>query len=253
MGLLGMDVLKYYCIQLDFAAGKVRFLDDEHADKKTWGQSFPLTDIGDGCFSIHDNLAGLKGRDSLVDTRCDASGWLRPEAFRQWTNQESAVDGRIYSPDGTPGGEMYHDLDLLPLSAQTLASDDEHIKFNGVGLSALAENVVTFDFPKRTMYLRHTSDWPLPARDAEAEARASANSSFKAFKQLLKSGRLPGVSKHQPGKTTAVRYSNVSSPYLDTVTYDARKMGDSSNDHSLYHFTFTRTAKNGPWKLQKPG
>ena len=29
MGMLGYDTLRHYCIQLDFAAGKLRFLDDE--------------------------------------------------------------------------------------------------------------------------------------------------------------------------------------------------------------------------------
>jgi hypothetical protein len=29
MGILGMDCLRHYCIQLDFAAGKMRFLDPE--------------------------------------------------------------------------------------------------------------------------------------------------------------------------------------------------------------------------------
>ena len=36
MGVLGYDVLKHYCLQLDFAAGKIRFLDDERADRQTW-------------------------------------------------------------------------------------------------------------------------------------------------------------------------------------------------------------------------
>jgi hypothetical protein len=86
MGFIGMDVLEHYCLLLDFAAGKVRFLDDEHADKKNWGAPFPLTDIGDGCFSIKDNLAGGKGPGSMIDTGNDTCGWLVPALFQQWTN-----------------------------------------------------------------------------------------------------------------------------------------------------------------------
>jgi hypothetical protein len=33
MGVVGFDCLRHYCIQLDFAGGKMRFLDDEQADK----------------------------------------------------------------------------------------------------------------------------------------------------------------------------------------------------------------------------
>lgn len=83
MGILGMDVLGNYCIQLDFAAGKLRCLNDELADKKDWGQLIPLSDIDNGCFFINDNLAGAKGSGSEIDTGCDYCGWLTPELFPQ--------------------------------------------------------------------------------------------------------------------------------------------------------------------------
>jgi hypothetical protein len=247
MGFLGMDVLRNYCIQLDFAAGKMRFLDDEHADKKKWGEPFPLTDIGDGCFTINENLAGVKGLGSVIDSGCDNSGWLQPALFRQWTNHESSADEKIYSPDGTLGGEIYRDLDLRVLDAKSLASDDTKIKFNGIGLRVLAENLVTLDFPKRTMYLKRTSDWPLATGNIEAAMKSAAKSSMQSLEQLLKKYRLPGASKGDHGKTTAFHYNHVPSPYLDTATWDALISGNSS----IYHYTFTRTAKNGPWKLQK--
>jgi hypothetical protein len=240
MGVLGMDVLRNYCIQLDFAAGKMRFLDDEHADKTKWGEPFPLTDIGDGCFTINENLAGVKSLGSVIDTGCDNSGWLQPALFQQWTNRES-------SADGTLGGEIYRDLDLRVLDAKSLASDDTHIKFNGIGLRVLAENLVTLDFPNRTMYLKRTSDWPLATRDLEVVMKSAAKSSMQSLEQLLKTDQLPGGTKGDHGKTTAFHFNHVPSPYLDTATWDALKNGDSS----IYHYAFTRTAKNGPWKLQK--
>ena len=247
MGFIGMDVLEHYCLQLDFAAGKVRFLDDEHADKINWGAPFPLTDIGDGCCSINDNLAGVKGPGSVIDTGCNASGWLVPALFRQWTNQASAADKKIYFPDGTLGGEIYHDLDLRRLDAKSVANDDVHTKLNGIGLRALAENLVTLDFPKRTMYLKHTSDWPLASREMNAAMKSAQKSSIKPLGQLKKSGQLPGTSKNDHGKWTAFHFTHFASPYLDTATWDGLINGDSST----HHYTFTRVAKNGPWTLQK--
>ncbi len=247
-GFIGMDVLQNYCIQLDFAAGKVHFLDDEHADKTNWGTAFPLTDIGDGCFYINDNLTGMKGPASLVDTGCNQSGWLWPSLYRQWTNQESAADEKIYSPDGTLGGEIYHDIDLRQLDAKAAASDDGHVKFNGVGLRALAQNLVTFDFPKRTMYLKHVSNWPLLTKDYEVTVESAAKSSAKTLVHLLYRNQLPGMPKGDQGTTTDFHFDQDSSPYLDTGTLDVLKTGDSS---SIYHYTFTRTSKHGAWKLQK--
>jgi hypothetical protein len=247
MGIIGMDVLHNYCIQLDFAAGKMRFLDDEHADKKNWGEPFPLTDIGDGCFSINENLAGVKGLGSVIDTGCDSSGWLRPALFQQWTNQDSSAEGKIHSPDGKLRAEIYHDLDFRELDAKSLATDDSHIKFNGIGLRVLAQNLVTFDFPNRTMYLKRTSKWPLADKETLATATVTANSALKFLIQLSKTNHLPGASKNGTGKTTDFHYNHDDSPYLDSVTWTGLKNGDVS----IYHYTVIRTSKRDPWKLQK--
>jgi len=247
MGFLGMDVLHNYCLQLDFAAGKIRFLDDERADKKKWGEPFPLTDIGDGCFSINENLAAVKGVGSVIDTGCDSSGWLRPEMLQQWTNRNSSADGKIHSPDGTLGAEIYHDLDFRDLDAKSLATDDSHIKFNGIGLRLLAENLVTLDFPNRTMYLKRTSKWPLVNKAMMAKTMTVAKSALKFLIQLNKKNQLPGASKNDKGKTTDVHFDHDDSPYLDSVTWYLWK----NDDASIYHYTVIRTSKRGAWKLRK--
>ena len=41
--ILGMDCLHHYCIQLDFTAGKLRFLDPDHLKTEELGQPFPIT------------------------------------------------------------------------------------------------------------------------------------------------------------------------------------------------------------------
>ena len=247
MGFLGMDVLQNYCLQLDFAAGKIRFLDDEHVDKKNWGQPFPLTDIGDGCFSIAENLSGMKGLGSVIDTGCNSSGWLRPELFQQWTNQDSAADAKVRFPDGVLGGEIYHDLDFHALDAKLLSTNDTHTSLNGIGLRVLAQNLVTFDFPNRTMYLKRTSKWPLVDKDVKAKVMVMAKSALKFLLQLKDQNQLPGYSKNDHGEATDFHGNHEDSPYRDSATCNLLKNGDSS----IYHYTFARTSKRGPWKLQK--
>src|SRR5262249_21825619 len=41
-GILGMDCLKHYCVQLDFKAAKMRFLDSRHLNAEELGEVFPL-------------------------------------------------------------------------------------------------------------------------------------------------------------------------------------------------------------------
>jgi hypothetical protein len=245
-GIIGMDVLQYYCIQLDFDAGTMRFIDDKHADTNNWGTSFPMTALGDGCFSIDENLAGAKGSPSLVDTGCNSSGWLRPELYRQWTNQ-AATNIRVHLPDGTLGGESYCDLDLRVLDTKVAASDDGHVKYNGVGLRALAQNLVTLDFPHNTLYLEHINDYSLQPKDLEERMVSAEKSSIKTLEHLLETNQLPGASKNSHGKTTAFHFDHDADPYLDTGTLDVVKNGDSS----VYHYMFTRTSKHGPWKLKR--
>jgi len=247
MGIIGMDVLQNCCLQLDFAAGKIRFLDDAPADTKNWGEPFPLTDIGDGCFSINENLAGVKGLGSVIDTGCNSSGWLRPELFQQWTNCEQTAVKKIHSPTGVLGGETYHDIDLRELDAKSLASDDTHTKFNGIGLRVLSENLVTLDFPRRTMYLKRTSKWPLHDQDETAAAASTARSALEFLLELNKKNQVPGSSKDDSGRTTDFHFDHDISPYLDSVTWDILK----KDDPSLYHYTVIRASKHGPWKLQK--
>lgn len=41
-GILGMDCLSHYCIQIDFAAGRLRFLDSAHLQREALGTPFPV-------------------------------------------------------------------------------------------------------------------------------------------------------------------------------------------------------------------
>jgi hypothetical protein len=155
MGILGADILQHYCIQLDFAAGKMRFLDDERADKKMWGKAFRIVALNsrDARPSVAGNLFGAQGPHSLIDSGFDDDGWLMPKYHRQWTNQAvPPAKGETRSPDGMFGGEKYP---FVSLRAQDVESD-------GIGIHFLARHLVTLDFPKRTMYLQRQIFGPLP-------------------------------------------------------------------------------------------
>jgi NPCBM/NEW2 domain/Aspartyl protease len=155
MGILGMDVLEHYCIQLDFAAGKMRFLDDASADKHKWGKAFPIVALNsnDSRPAVAYNLLGLQGPHSLIDSGCDSDGWLMPKYFGQWTNQAVAPPkGEARSPNGYFDGEKYLFV--------SLARND--VESDGIGLRFLARHLVTLDFPDHTLYLKHQSIGPLP-------------------------------------------------------------------------------------------
>jgi len=129
--------------------------DAERADKKIWGKAFPIVPLNsrDPRPAVGENLLGAHGPHSLIDSGCDADGWLMPQFFRQWTNQAvPAAKGEARSPAGMFDGEKYP---LVSLRAQDVESD-------GIGIRFLARHLVTLNFPNRTMYLQRQSIGPLP-------------------------------------------------------------------------------------------
>ncbi|HTV42236.1 MAG TPA: hypothetical protein VMF08_16820 [Candidatus Sulfotelmatobacter sp.] len=244
MGILGIDVLKHYCVQLDFQSGKVRFLDAARADKKDWGRPFHLTYTWSDCMIIDENLTGAKGAHSMLDTGDNADGFLTPKLYQQWTNQSAPLaNGEFRSPNGTLGGEMYHDLDLVGLQKSQL---DNHTRFNTIGLHVLSENLVTFDFPERTMYLKRTSDWPLLDKETQAATDSVGQSAADFSHSLRVKGQLPGWTTNDVPENGVAHWTHQTNG-LDLVTLDEQKKGGSS----VYHYTFTRQTQSSPWKLEK--
>ena len=175
MGILGMDCLRHYCIQLDFAARKMRFLDPEHPGTDL-GRSFPLTSSvwsGGASFVRHGSLVVESGSKTLVDTGCNIDGLLVPQLFEGEARQRGAVPvlrvegGVVKGPE--PGllscresvwaGETYTDLVIGECGGSWM-----HRKLmggNAIGLRFLARHQVTFNFPKGVMYLKRISAGPL--------------------------------------------------------------------------------------------
>jgi hypothetical protein len=227
LGVLGMDVLEHYCLQLDFAAGKLRFLDDAQADKSGWGRAFPIGPLNDQDPrpAVAANLFGEEGPRSLIDSGYDVDGWLMPQNYRQWTNQVAlTTTDKARSPDGRFAGETYPEVTLRV----------EKVESDGIGLAFLARHLVTMDFPNHTLYLKRTSTGPLPS---------AGESALTYLKHLKNQGRLPGWSREEQGAPRDLKKTVAD----NTVTVEATK----SSESSVYHYQLTRASAEAPWKLVK--
>lgn len=239
MGILGIDVLQHYCVQLDFDDGKVRFLDDQHADPAGWGRAFSLFYLSDGCYCISENLTGTPGAYSLIDTGCNYDGWLTPDLFQRWTNGAApSISGLVHAPSGILAGQTYTNLNLRGVDPKLLKSDDQHIKFNGIGLQFLGRHLVTFDFPQQTLYLKRT--------DVETVSHEDIKDDVKAAQQVIldleAKGKLPGWTNGESMASSHIKFS-FDYPYF--VTFDIRKTGDLSS----YHYKLGRASKESSWNL----
>jgi hypothetical protein len=160
MGIIGLDCLVNYCVQLDFTAGKMRFLNPDQVDPIELGEAFPLTlsgksenkKISTRFLSIrHAGPFGGSNTDLMIDTGYNNDGAIDDGVIKGHYFTRVAhffIPGR----DLRVGKCVWNGKDYTKLRIGT--------GWNAVGLRFLARHLVTFDFPKRKVYLKQTSVGP---------------------------------------------------------------------------------------------
>jgi len=161
--ILGMDILRHYCIQLDFNTRKIRFLDPDHLDASGLGKQFPISLSGDNHVVVHEDFLGAK--KWVVDTGAPCDGGMTAQDFGLALRGQQVVpetDGPVNDrrlnacfSKADFGGNTYSNLLI-----QELHQDFEDGP-NIIGLNILARNFVTFNFPKRMMYMKQVTTDPL--------------------------------------------------------------------------------------------
>ena len=153
MGILAMDCLHHYCIQLDFATHKIRFLNPD-AHEANLGKAFPLK-ISRAGVTVRASFINTNEVKSGIDSAEYLDGSLKPDQFqlalkehsqalaRQWTNESGNIFMVQFS-SASFAGETYTNVVVR-----------EHS--NGedtIGLHLLSRYLVTLNFPRQTMYLQ---------------------------------------------------------------------------------------------------
>ncbi len=228
MGLLGMDCLHHYCIQFDFAAGKMRFLDPEHTDPKELGKAFPLSNTSAwGHVTVRGSLLGTPDSDMVLDTGLGRDGELRSRLFQEALHEKRGIvffqmkdragTGRMIRevrfPVGVFGGETYPDLVLMECFGDC----------DLIGLRFLARHLVTFNFPKRTMYLKRLRDDPLPPLPLTAAEILAKNRGLtpeqrtesKAAMEVMKKRWCVAAKAAAKGNPLAMEHAALYERYID--------------------------------------
>ncbi len=218
MGILAMDCLRHYCIQLDFDAGKIRFLDPDKVDATKLGEVFPLKlSLYHSLFIRHAGLAGGKNSVCLIDT-----GWNSDGQVENDTNSGNDPESTLL-PECTWDGGSYSNVFVQ-------ASKDA----NRLGLAFLARHLVTLNFPKHIMYLKQTSSGPLGDEGTYA--------AMLFLMDLKQNGQVHAWSKNDRGTIILEAHD-----YPGTFDFRVWKPGDSS----IHHYEVVRASVEGPWKLRK--
>jgi hypothetical protein len=208
-GVLGMDCLRHYCLQLDFQTRRIRFLDPDTLDDRDLGKALPLTIFFNGVSTQADLFSigkvsfradtGFVGGDFLLKSR---SFWRqldipkrRPDGV--WKTENGETNGLFFTQEISPQDvtrtnrilfTQAHPYGTKPLNAALFSN----VRFcenaytdvwlnentiqpwpvqNWMGLRFLARHLITFNFPKRTMYLKQTHTGPPDAAEAQLLTR----------------------------------------------------------------------------------
>jgi hypothetical protein len=244
MGILGMDCLRHYCIQLDFQARKLRFLVPYRENKARWGQAFAVSFSTKGqseSFLIRpilrtESLAGEESTDMIIDTGGAGDWMVESSIFKQ-----GALKGRFRIEKAGTEAE-YGVIQECNWNGRNYRHVVVGKGENAIGLQFLARHLVTLDLPNRTMYLKQQTTAPLAHKELAAAAKAAGTSALKELRRLARLGRLPGKKINEQFDNKQLLYT-FRSP--DSVILSLRKKGDLT----VYRYEFTR--RTGSWKLEK--
>jgi hypothetical protein len=169
-GILGMDCLRHYCIQFDFAARRMRFLDPDHLDTQHLGRSFPITAKGKSLTLFDADLFGEGKMRFLLDSGFSGpfDAMLAPKLYKRLLEEHKTggradlsmmlEDGRSTSAASFPRldlcGQTYTDLKFAGVGLP-------HGIKGIIGLRFVARHLTTINFPKRVLYLKRISSGPL--------------------------------------------------------------------------------------------
>ena len=248
-GILGMDCLRHYCIQLDFTAMRMRFLDPDHHGDEDLGNAYPLTMFFNCVFTCTD-LSGTGSMWFRID-----SGFiggidfiLKTRPFQRELNKQTPM---LLSESETATGRLerlalfskvsFGGVPYTNLAFMVKKGMAWPVNNNCVGLGFLSRNLVTFNFPKRIMYLKPVTT-PLFAQGGLIMFKAT-----ECLMSLEKKGQLPGWLK---GETGIFRWPNgmdFDGKYPVSRTIDGQKHGNASG----YHYIVVQSSSDSVWKLQR--
>lgn len=158
-GILGMDFLKDYVLQIDFEEKRLAII-EPGASPRRWGQGFPIEYASGGIPVLAATLSNDVQARFLVDTGDAGTGDIEAELFERLRAQGSlVVTGLVQCATGsgyreTPEGRLDR-LTLGPYRHEGLKLFQSH--WNGLGLGYLSHYIVTFDFPNGILYLKRPS------------------------------------------------------------------------------------------------
>jgi hypothetical protein len=239
--ILGTDVLRHYCIQLDFTTDTLRFLNPDGLDTRALGRFFALHLRG-GHAVISASLLGVSRW--VVDTGSQPDAAMNAAALERAARREPGLP--LYYIESQhralTRGAFFSKAALEKVEYSGLVvsrlPDGVTSKLNIIGLGLLARHVVTFNFPADALWLKQVTAEPTEPSDyltKEAEAFLYG---------LAERG-------HLPGRKVSLIDFDLKTDGAESAVYPATRSFSFQTDaeHSTCHYTVLRESKANDWRL----
>lgn len=155
-GIIGMNFLKNYVVQIDFDNGRLSFSKPMGKRGSALGKEFAINDNTLGMPQIKGNiLDGIKV-DFIIDTGLNATGTLERKISRAVLSKRNlkTSDTLVATLSGTVRSR---DIRIDSISFGSFQYRDLIFgegSVNNLGLDFLSRHLVTFDFPNNRIYLK---------------------------------------------------------------------------------------------------
>ncbi|MHC4584016.1 MAG: aspartyl protease family protein [Planctomycetota bacterium] len=155
-GIIGMNFLREYTIQINFDEGILSFIQPMGADKSDWGRGLAMNCDLAGCPRITGRILDQINIDFLIDTGANASGYLEHKIFRKILTDTGSKTSKVLVQTASGIQKLretrIEDLSVGSLKYQNLIFSES--KGSRLGLSFLTRHIVTFDFPNSRIYFK---------------------------------------------------------------------------------------------------
>ncbi|HUT28883.1 MAG TPA: aspartyl protease family protein [Sedimentisphaerales bacterium] len=160
-GIIGMDLLKNYVIQMDFDNGRLLFLKSTDSPDLDWGQPFDLDHMRQTPHVVATVLDNIQV-SFMLDTAYCVYNSLRTEAVEEILRRDPNVSDNATAEEFgvvlvKKSSVRVNDLALGPFQYRNLAFLDDH--FSILGPYFLSRHLVTFDFPHNKLYLKKGAEF----------------------------------------------------------------------------------------------
>lgn len=155
-GIIGMNFLREYAVQIDFDEWMLLFIQPMGTDKPDWGRDLAMNCELAGCPRITGRILDRINVDFLIDTGANASGYLESKMFRKILTEKGPKTLNVLVQTVFSIQQLREvrikGLSVGPLKYRDLIFTEG--SESRLGLSFLSRHIVTFDFPNSKIYFR---------------------------------------------------------------------------------------------------